>query len=231
MTSGRAPAPAPAHPSPVTEGLFDDGHPFGIVRNWPVDHASWEDYDRRLLRGERTRRAIAEAMIDLIDEGNPRPTSRLIAERAGVSIRLLFHHFEDVSALFIDAANVQVARHWSRMVPVSPSRPLAERIDHTCRQRRKLYVGITPLRRSAFSRVHEAPEIAKGLAASQLWLRGQLAHTFAPEIERAGNEGNQLLDALDVAAGWEAWNSLQDGTRTPASARRVMAFALTRLLS
>jgi len=213
------------------QGRTSADNPFGASNAWPVDHNGIADYDGRLLKGEQTRRAIAGAMIDLIDEGDPSPTTQMIADRAGVSLRLVFHHYERVDVIFIDIADIQLTRHWSRMVPVSPSRPLAERIDHTCRQRRKLYVGITPLRRSAFSRVHEAPEIAKGLAASQLWLRGQLAHTFAPEIERAGNEGNQLLDAIDVAAGWEAWNSLQDGTRTPASARRVMAFALTRLLS
>ena len=208
---------------------FDN--PFGSVENWPVDHSEQANYDGRLLKGERTRRAIAAAMIDLIDEGDPSPTTRMIAERAGVSLRLVFHHFPHVDAMFVEAADIQLNRHWSRMGPIASSLPLAERIDRTCRQRRRLFAAITPVPRAACSRVSEAPTIREGLAASRAWLRRRLASTFEPEILRSGDGGEQLLDALELAAGWEAWSTLRDGSRTLAATEQVMAFALTRLLS
>ena len=38
--------------------------------------------DGRVARGERTRRALAEALISLLEEGDAQPTARRIAERA-----------------------------------------------------------------------------------------------------------------------------------------------------
>jgi len=222
---------APETPPARRNGTRPFDNPFGSVENWPVDHSGQAHYDGRLLKGERTRRAIAAAMIGLIDEGNPSPTTRMIAERAGVSLRLVFHHFPHVDAMFVEAADIQLNRHWSRMSPIASSLPLAERIDRTCRQRRRLFAAITPVRQAAFSRVAENPTIKQGLAASRTWLRGRLASTFEPEILRADDGGEQLLDALELAAGWEAWSTLRDGSRTLAATEQVMAFALTRLLS
>ncbi len=228
-----APESPGAQPTPPgrRNGTRAFDNPFGSVENWPVDHSRLAHYDGRLLKGERTRRAIAAAMIDLIDEGEPSPTTRMIAERAGVSLRLVFHHFPHVDAMFVEAADIQLSRHWSRMSPIATSLPLAERIDRTCRQRRRLFAAITPVRRAAFARVSEAPTIKEGLAASRAWLRRRLASTFEPEILQAGDGGEQLLDALELAAGWEAWSTLRDGSRTLAATEQVMAFTLTRLLS
>ncbi len=56
--------------------------------------------DGRIARGERTRRKVAEALISLLEEGDTQPTAKLIAQRADVSLRLVFHHFEDMDALY-----------------------------------------------------------------------------------------------------------------------------------
>ena len=43
--------------------------------------------DGRLGRGTRARTAVVDALLDLIEEGDLRPTAPRIAERAGVSLR------------------------------------------------------------------------------------------------------------------------------------------------
>jgi len=195
-------------------------------------HEHDPDYDGRLLRGERTRRHIALAMIDLIEEGNPRPTARLIAERAGVSLRLVFHHFDDVEEVFQEGAIVQAQRYWRRVVTIPPTGPLAQRIDAVCRQRRQLYVSISPVRRAVVSRASESESIQRILGVARRRLREELATTFEPELTAAGADGPMLLDAVELAASWEAWDGQRtNGHRSAAAAQRVMHYILTALLT
>ena len=42
--------------------------------------------DGRLARSARTRHAVVDALLDLLGEGDLRPTAARIAERAGVSL-------------------------------------------------------------------------------------------------------------------------------------------------
>ena len=56
----------------------------------PVAH---EKLDGRLLRSERSRQLIIEAIIKLVDEGFLIPTAQQVAERAGVGIRSVVQTF------------------------------------------------------------------------------------------------------------------------------------------
>jgi TetR/AcrR family transcriptional regulator, regulator of autoinduction and epiphytic fitness len=179
--------------------------------------------DGRVARGERTRRSLAEAMISLLEEGDPQPTARRIAERAGVSLRLVFHHFEDLESILRAAVEIQEHRHWRRIRPVEATLPLAERITRLVRQRTEVFQAVAPVRRSAALLEHNSPTVAAELARARQWLRAQLQETFAPELERAQpNTARLLLDALDVATSWETWEQLQPLGRTPAACRRTM---------
>ena len=56
--------------------------------------------DGRTVRAERTRQALVDALLGLLDAGVLSPTAAAIAQRAGVSERSLFQHFPDREALF-----------------------------------------------------------------------------------------------------------------------------------
>jgi AcrR family transcriptional regulator len=56
--------------------------------------------DGRRLRSERSRKAIMDASLALIEEGCLVPTAQVIAKRAGVGIRSFFRHFPDMGSLF-----------------------------------------------------------------------------------------------------------------------------------
>ena len=58
---------------------------------------------------------IAEALLSLIDEGDLQPTANRIAERAGISLRVIYHHFGDLEALFREAAERETVRLISRV--------------------------------------------------------------------------------------------------------------------
>ena len=190
--------------------------------------------NQRRLRGEQTRQEIAEAVIALLEEGGSIPTARQVAERAGVSLRLVFHHFDDMEAVFEEAAMLQGLRHWRLITDADPSLPLHKRIVHITTQRRRLFEAITPVRRAANARLRSSSTIQDGLALGRARLRAQLTATFAPELERAGDDAVLVLDALDAAGSWEAWESLRAGTQRPptqseAVVRRLMAAVLNDL--
>ena len=56
--------------------------------------------DGRRLRSERSRQAILDAILELIEEGNLGPTAQQVSERAGVGIRSVFRHFSDMESLY-----------------------------------------------------------------------------------------------------------------------------------
>ena len=65
-----------------------------------VDVAVAKKPDGRLLRTERSRQLIIEALHELINEGILVPTAQNVADRAGVGIRTVFRHFADMETLF-----------------------------------------------------------------------------------------------------------------------------------
>ena len=56
--------------------------------------------DGRVARGQRIRRNVADALVVLLAEGDAEPTAPAVAARAGVSARLVFHHFADMDDLY-----------------------------------------------------------------------------------------------------------------------------------
>ena len=184
--------------------------------------------DGRVLRGERNREAVVESMLALIEEGDPQPTAKRVAERAGVALRSVFHHFDDVESLLAAAARLQAQRHWHVIQPIAADLPLAERVAQVAAQRSALFERIAAARRAALLAEHDSPVIGAWLEESRAMLRRQLALTFAPELAR---DGRDLLAALEVSASWTAWESLRrrQGLSVNAS-RRVLTRLLTVLV-
>lgn len=179
--------------------------------------------DGRVARGERTRQALAEATIALLEEGDPQPTARRIADRAGVSLRIVFHHFEDLESLLGAAVDIQRTRHWRRLDPVDPNSPLPARIAGVVRQRAGVFEAVSPVRRAAQTYEVNSPTVAAQLGRLRAALRAQLDATFAPELAALARPAARVaLDALDVALSWETWDQLRTLGRTPAASRRTM---------
>jgi TetR/AcrR family transcriptional regulator, regulator of autoinduction and epiphytic fitness len=184
--------------------------------------------DGRLARGERTRESLAEALISLLEEGDARPTARRIALRAGVSLRSVFHHFDDLESILGAAVKTQEHRHWRHVRPVDRTLPIDDRVARVVRQRDVVFRATAPVRRSAERFTLTSPTVAAELARAGEWLREQLRVTFAPEIElRRAGDAQVLLDALEVATSWETWEQLARLGRTASAARRTME-VLTR---
>lgn len=188
--------------------------------------------DGRMVKGERTRRALIEAAVILIGEERTAPTSARTAARAGVSVRLVFHHFRGMEGLLVAAASRQSDRHRGILFAIPARGPPDLRIRALVRQRRLFFEAMAPIYRVAHDREHGMAGLERLLDDDRSVLRRQLEDTLAPEIGARGPEEAELLDALEQATGWDAWRSLRDDRhRSAPSAERVMAFAVGRLLA
>jgi TetR/AcrR family transcriptional regulator, regulator of autoinduction and epiphytic fitness len=183
--------------------------------------------DGRVARGIRARESIAEAMIALFEEGVVRPTAKQVAERAGVSIRLVFHHFEDMEALLESAVAIQADRHWRR--PEVPARgDLHTRVRAIVRWRAELFEAIAPVRRASNLTGYDSPVLAHYLETARRVLRNQTKSIFAEELDSEQIRGRparrrEMLDALEVAASFESWDHLRrELCRPKDQARRVL---------
>ena len=186
--------------------------------------------DGRVAKGQQTRSLLVEALVDLVDSGAPAPTTQQVADRAGVSVRLVFHHFRGTRDLVVTALTLQSERHRSIVFDVPARGPPELRVRALCRQRRLYFEELTPIYRVAHARSDTVAALRDLLADDRARLRHQLAGTLAPELGARGAEADDLLDALERATGWETWRDLRDVRgRTPAAAERSMAFTAGRL--
>jgi TetR/AcrR family transcriptional regulator, regulator of autoinduction and epiphytic fitness len=186
--------------------------------------------DGRRARGERTRQRVLESLIDLIENGDLRPSAQRVAAHAGVALRTVSHHFEDIEALRATANRLQFERHLQLLPDVDPHTPLEERIAVVTRQRQKLFEAITPMRRAALLD-SSSTQVADGLRESRDMLRRRIADAFENEISLAGAGGLALLDALDVVTSWQTWHFLRSQlSRKPSEAARVVERLVRRLL-
>lgn len=170
--------------------------------------------DGRTARAMRTRQAIVDACIALVEEGDLKPTAPRIAERAAVSVRSVFQHFDDLEGLFAAVGDRVLERLVGLVVSVETSIDLDRRLAIVARQRAALLEAVTPIRRATALVAWSSPEVRSRLAAGHQFLRSEVGSAFAPEIDRARrSDGDdaaaELLDALDVACSWSTWEQMR----------------------
>jgi TetR/AcrR family transcriptional regulator of autoinduction and epiphytic fitness len=188
--------------------------------------------DGRTLRSLRTREAIVDATIGLLEDGDLRPTAPRVAGRANVSVRSVFQHFDDLERLHAAVAERLVERVAALVLPVAPELPLEVRLDRFVHQRVLLLEAVTPIRRAAQVHGPFSAEITARLRDGQAFLREELVHTFAPELDVAGSQCHDVLDCLDASLSWATWEGLRAGLgRTQADAERVVRRLASAALS
>jgi TetR/AcrR family transcriptional regulator, regulator of autoinduction and epiphytic fitness len=166
--------------------------------------------DGRVARTIRTRRAVVDALLDLLGQGDLRPTAARIAERAGVSIRLVFHHFDDLETIYTELYDRQSERVRPLTVPVAVSMPLARRIEKFSTQRGCLLETLSPVRRAAVLTEPFNPALARRLKQARDLTRAAAIAAFAPELAKLdADEKRATIAALDLATSWMGWEQMR----------------------
>jgi TetR/AcrR family transcriptional regulator, regulator of autoinduction and epiphytic fitness len=182
--------------------------------------------DGRSARALKTREAIVDSCIGLVEEGELRPTAPRVAERAGVSVRSVFQHFDDLPSLHIAVAERIAERVAVLHHPVDVDLPVDERITTFVRYRGALLEAVTPFRRAAQVHGPFAPEIRQAVERATAYLHDEVARAFGPELDKvpASTVRNEATQGLAMAMSWPAWDAL----RTESGCTVEQATATTR---
>ena len=194
------------------------------IVGFPVDVS--RSQDGRIVRGLRTRQALIQATLDLIQAGDVEPTSAAIATIAGVSSRALFQHFTSLADLYAAAFDLAVSRAFERSGPIDTAAPLSNRIDLLVSDRAQLFEEWLPVWHFAERVRSVAPAVGLGVAQLRKLLRERLAVWFANELSSLDPSAHDLvLDSLDVAFGLDSWMNMREQLRlSPVHASRTWRF-------
>lgn len=165
--------------------------------------------DGRVLRSERSRVAIVDALFELVGEGVLTPTAQQVAARARVGLRSVFRHFSDMERLFAAMDARLVAEATPLLRETRPEGALRTRASALVERRVRLFERIAPYKRSANLIRWRSPFLRERHRALARTLRADLVR-WLPEVKGAPAD---LLEALDVATSFEAWDRLRTDQR------------------
>ncbi|HWH93494.1 MAG TPA: TetR/AcrR family transcriptional regulator [Baekduia sp.] len=197
-----------------------------------LNSADLTPLDGRVARSHRTRAAIVEALVSLLEEGKPQPTVEEIAVRAGVAPRTVFQHYADREALFTAVSANREAHLKALMGAIDARGPLDRRIAEVVGQRARVFEWIAAVRRGALLMEPFSQSVHASLEGFRAAKRTELERVFAAEIaQRPAPDRATLVAALGAAGSWSTWDALraQQGLDVEA-ASAALALTLRSLL-
>jgi len=187
------------------------------------------EVDGRSARAQRTRDSVVDAVLDLVSHGQVRPTAREIADAAGISVRSVYVHFDDLDDLFRAAADRHFEKMASLLQPVDATLDLAERVEASTDQRVQIHEGFGAVRRAAEQWAPQSPALADVLSQGRVLGRQDIERLFGAELV-GRSDHDTTLSAITLLLGAEAWDSLRAQGLSVGAAREVVVHSVTRLL-
>ena len=191
--------------------MKNDGHmpthavPADTVKGRKPRRAVAPETDGRLERSVVTRQKIVDAATALVYEGHVAPTAQQVADRAGIGLRTVFRHFDDMDSLY---------REFSSRFDAEIEPLLHTRLAGSTRQERRiqsidvragLYERMAPLLVSCRVNRHASPYLAQRLMDWARIEREVIKHMVPPAVV----ENAPLVEALCMAMSFEAWTRLR----------------------
>ncbi|WP_373488900.1 TetR/AcrR family transcriptional regulator [Blastomonas sp.] len=166
-------------------------------------------------------------MFALITEGNMDPSAAVVAQRAEVSARTVFRHFEEMDSLYAE----MTARIEAEILPIV-QQPFAgdtwrEQLDQLIARRATIYDKIMPLKIAAsirrFSSEYLMANYQRFLDMERMGLERVIPKAMMADAT--------LLSAIEMCVGFQAWRRLrQDQGLSSDAAVKVVRLCITRLL-
>ncbi len=187
--------------------------------------------DGRSLRAERNRHLVAEALLQLLEEGEAQPTAQMIAKKSGVSTSTIFRLYDDLEAIRDTVIQRRLEQVNHLLVDVPSELPLEDRITQLVNLRSQFYEKVAPVRRLVVPQRATSEHINTVLTMNENAFFTRQKNLFANEI--AGlKSGDEILQAIDNLMSWESWDRLRSIQKLSIQkSKRVLTAALSRLLT
>jgi AcrR family transcriptional regulator len=189
--------------------------------------AKAENVDGRIVRGLTNRRRIVAAMLELVRAGAISPNAEEVAERAGVGLRTVFRHFDDMDSLYREMA--EAMRNELQPIVAAPfaSRDWQGRLGEIVGRRARLFERAMPFKNAADVHRHRSVFLRKDYET----MRNAERAALEAALPAALRSDRGFFEALDHALSFSAWQHLRrDQKLTQAQARATVAYAVRALV-
>lgn len=184
--------------------------------------------DGRRKRGDQSRRQIVDAMIELVRAGEMAPSAAQVAEHAGVGLRTVFRHFDEMEILYREMAEVIRARIMPEVVKPYGGTTWRERLGELIGRRTVLYDDIMPLKVAGSVLRFRSSFLMEDYHEHLRMERKTLKQVLPDSIL----EDADLFKALEMLTSFQAWRRLrQDQGLGATEAARILRRMVDALLA
>jgi len=159
----------------------------------------------RIKRGEDNRKRISAAFLELLREDVKSPTAEQVAEKAGVGLRSVFRHFDDMETLYRE-----MNTEFDAMLAAAMRAPLAaaswqDRLQESISLRAALFERLAPYYVGTQVHRHESPFLNAQLVRAAALHRDQVRRLVPPALA----DDAACFEALLLVLSIDAWLRLR----------------------
>ena len=142
--------------------------------------------DGRRLRSTVSRAKIVAALHELVEAGDLEPSAEAVAEKAGVGLRSVFRHFNDMESLRAEMAYEVEARLLEEAKTPIGGETLLEKFDDVVERRSRAFERSMALRRAGLTQVHRSKVLRDNSQRLNQVLRARMESLLPPHILAEG---------------------------------------------
>ncbi len=174
--------------------------------------------DGRRERSKSSRAKIVAALVDLVERGDVQPSAARVADEAGVGLRTVFRHFDDMDSLYREMTEVIEARVMPRIMRPYTAEDWRDNLRELAVRRAEIFEAILPFRISANIKRYQSPFLMAEYVRVMKFERHFVTALLPPAV-LADDVG---VEALCVAVSFQSWRVMRhDQGLTPKRAEAV----------
>jgi len=174
--------------------------------------------DGRRERSRSSRSKIVAAMIEVVGKGDYMPSAARVAEVAGVGLRSVFRHFEDMDALFGEMNEIIEAKVLPVVLQVPQGETWQDKLVDIAERRAKVFETIMPYRVAGELKRFQSTYLMQN-QRRLLLLEGETVDAHLPP-ELAANP--EFSRAIKVILSFQTWRLLRHDMQLPLDEARAV---------
>jgi AcrR family transcriptional regulator len=178
--------------------------------------------DGRLARSESSRAKIVAALLEIVGKGETSPGAAQIAEVAGVGLRSVFRHFDDMDSLFREMSEHIEAKVLPIIAQPLKAEKWKDRVRELAARRVQVFEAILPYRITANIKRFQSPFLMEDYRRL-LRLEQSSLEAVLPDTVLRDAVGAQAINAI---FSFQTWRLLRHDQQLSVEAAQVVLMRL-----
>lgn len=178
--------------------------------------------DGRRERSRSSRSKIVAAMLELVGSGDVAPSAARVAELAGVGLRSVFRHFDDMDALYREMSEVIEARVLPIVIRPPTGATWKDKLFDIADRRATVFETILPFRISANIKRFHSPYLMHDYRRL-LRLEHEMVDAHLPEVVRTDVVAAR---GLNLILSFHSWRLLRHDQELPVAEAKAVVHRL-----